>query len=280
MNRCAGMSRCAGKVNRMPKIWDRILLLPKLARLSSRAPRDENTAWEKYWNGIRKTGFQGEVLWDSGSAAELQRYEEHLRPHLDLSLPVVDIGCGNGSFTRWLGTVFPQALGVDVSASAIGRAQAEATAEGAANVRFMVLDATLPGADRELLEQLGPANVFVRGVLHVLKHPARQALAANIGRVTGDRGRVFLAETNFQGNGLDYVEHLGATPKHIPAPLQRAIEGLPMPGHFGPVERAKAFPEDRWQVLEEGPTFIEAVPMRTAGVREQIPGYFAVLARR
>jgi hypothetical protein len=91
---------------------------------------------------------------------------------------------------------------------------------------------------------------------------------------------VFLAETNFQGNPVEYVSHLGATSRAIPAPLERAIRELPMPGHFGPAERGRAMPPEVWELLEDGPVTIETNPMTAVPGASMIPGYFAVLRAR
>jgi len=244
------------------------LMIPKLMRLSAGAPKDHHVAWDRYWSNVKTTGATGDVLWDAGSDHEMQGYVDRLRQHLDTGLPVVDVGCGNGSFTRRLAVLFPHAVGVDVSAHAVRRANAESA--GTANVTFAVRDMTAPGAGSRLLEELempGGANVFIRGVLHVLDERRRYAL-------------VFLAETDFRGNAVEYVSHLGATRRSIPAPLEGAIRGLPMPGHFGPKERNLAFPADRWELIEDGPTVIETVPLSDPTRADLIPGYFAVLKVR
>lgn len=216
------------------------LLVPKLVRLSAGAPRDHHIAWDRFWSGVKTTGATGDVLWDSGSDHEMQGYLGRLRLHLDPGLPVVDIGCGNGSFTRQLAWHFPHAVGVDVSDHAVRRARTESA--GLTNVSY--------------------------------------ALAENVRAITGVNGRVFLAETDFQGNAIDYVSHLGATLRSIPAPLEGAIRGLPMPGRFGPRERGLAFPESRWELIEDGPATIETMPLSNPTRADLIPGYFAVLRAR
>lgn len=264
------------------------LLVPKLVRLSAGAPRDHHVAWDRFWSNVKATGATGDVLWDSGSDHEMRGYVDRLRQHLDPGLPVVDIGCGNGSFTRQLARHFPHAVGIDVSAHAVRRARAESA--GLANVSFAVADMTAPGAGNGLREELaglgaggpagGGANVFIRGVLHVLGERDRFALAENARAITEANGRVFLAETDFRGNAIDYVSHLGATLRSIPAPLEGAIRGLPMPGRFGPKERSLAFPAGRWDLIEEGPTTIETMPLSNPTRSDLIPGYFAVLEAR
>ncbi|MDQ0029356.1 class I SAM-dependent methyltransferase [Arthrobacter bambusae] len=260
----------------MSKLWDRILLVPTVVRLASRAPRNPVVAWEGYWRGIRTTGPCGDVLWDSDSLAERAQYADQISAHFDPALPVVDIGCGNGTYTRWLAELFPRVLGIDVSTGAIELASREA--EGIPNAEFMVLDATAAPSGELLRERLGPANVFVRGVFHVLKPGKQVALAANLRTVVGDSGRVLLAETNFRGNSLGYLTELGATRQRIPLQLQRALENLPRPGHFGASERHGVFPDSDWRMIADGPVNIEVVPMNAGGLSQWVPGYYALLS--
>ncbi|MFC8038841.1 class I SAM-dependent methyltransferase [Paenarthrobacter sp. NPDC057355] len=259
------------------------LLIPRLIRLSSAAPKDPRTAWDQYWGNVRSTGATGDVLWDSGSDHELNGYLPKLG-HMDPSLPIVDVGCGNGSFTRLLAEHFPLALGLDYSANAVERARLESA--DIPTTAFAVCDMTAPDAPGTVAKALadagwtGDANVFIRGVLHVLDRRGRAAMAANLLPVVGRRGGVFLAETNFRGTPVDYVSHLGATRKSIPAPLEWAIRGLPMPGHFGAAQRAKAFPTSDWNLVEDGATNIETRPLSNPSAPDIIPGYYAILRAR
>lgn len=256
------------------------LMVPKLIRLSRSAPKDRPLAWDAYWAGIRGAGAGGEVLWDAGTDHEFLGYRDVLLRHLDPDLPVVDVGCGHGSFTRALAAVFPEVIGVDVSGQAIAYAGAQAPTAGSAGpVRYVARDMTAPGAGRGLAGSTD-ANVFIRGVLHVLDQADQAALVENLRLLAGSRGTVFLAETNFQGNPVEYVSHLGATRQSIPAPLERAIRGLPMPGHFGPEERSRVLPPESWELLEDGEVAIETHPMTGIGGKSRVPGYFAVLRPR
>jgi SAM-dependent methyltransferase len=194
----------------------------------------------------------------------------------------VDTGCGHGSFTRALAGIFPRVIGVDVSPHAVARARAESA--GIGNAAFEARDMTAEGAAGQLAEsfQLGPdgANVFIRGVLHVLDPAHQTAMVDNLRILVGGRGTVFMAETNFQGNPLEYVTHLGASTHGIPAPLELAIRGLPMPGHFGPEERERAFPASDWELLEDGHVAIETNPVTGVPGQDRVPGYYAVVRPR
>ncbi len=271
--------------------WKKALLVPRVARLARRAPRDTAQRWNAYWGAVRATGPGGDVLWDSGSDREGQSYLARLRRHADPALPLVDVGCGNGRLTRLLAQHSSGALGVDLSPNAVARATAEATAEatardsagsaGPSGVAFRAVDMTAPGAGERLAAELGDANAFVRGVFHVLTGPARRALAANLHDLLGARGTLLLAETHFPGSPLDYLQHLGATPTHLPRPLERVLSaGLPRPSDFGPAQLAETFPSAAWVTVASGPAVIDAVPTRTPERLEPVPGYCAVLRTR
>ncbi|MDJ0348354.1 class I SAM-dependent methyltransferase [Cryobacterium sp. PH29-G1] len=260
----------------MSKLWGRILLVPSVVRFASRAPKDPLAGWEGYWRGIHATGYSGDVLWDSGSRTEFAQYSDMLGTHFDPALPAIDVGCGNGTYTRWLAGLFPRVLGIDVSAGAVELARSEA--EGIDNIDFLAINAAEAGAGERLWERMGPANVFVRGVFHVLKPDKQAHLATNLRTIVGDSGRVFLTETNFRGTSLAYMQQLGATRQSMPRQLQSALENLPRPGHFGADERHRTFSDADWRLITEGPVDIEVVPMDRTGRSQQVPGYFAVLA--
>ncbi len=253
------------------------LLLPRVAWMGSHAPRDHHQGFERYWSKVEHTGVGGDVLWDTAELDEMAVYLELARTYLDPDLPLVDAGCGNGGFTRRLAPLFPSTLGVDFAESAIARAQAEAGATP--GLAFRAVDLTLPGAGSRIRSEMGrDANVFVRGVFHILKGGERSAMATNLLPIVGGRGRLLLAETNFPGTLLGYLRHLGASAQHIPPALERAIVDLPTPGHFGVKERRATFGDRDWTVVAEGATEIEAIPLHDQPDAEHIPGYFAILA--
>jgi len=256
--------------------WKKLLIVPNVIRVQRQAPKDVSTRWDQYWASVRQTGSHGDVLWDSDSRLEGDQYLDQMHQHCDTSLPVVDVGCGNGRFTRMLAEVFPFALGLDISPSAVSRAAQES--DGIKNVSFRPVDMTERAAGSALASELGEANVFVRGVFHVLDKPERVAMATNLRDVLGARGTVLLAETNYPGSSLDYLEHLGATATWLPEPLKKAIgAGIPRPSHFGEAELAECFPANHWPPLLIQSTSILTVPMRGTDDTDSLPGYLALL---
>ena len=258
--------------------WRRVLLLPSAARLGAQAPRDRRVGWDRFWGEVETTGDGGDVLWDTSDSGEIAQYLPIVLQYLDPTLPVVDVGCGNGRQSRILAEHFPSVLGVDLSSVAVELARRETGATGG-RVRFEPMDLTTAGAGLRLADEVGAANVFVRGVFHVLSASARLQMVANLEVILGGRGRLFLAETNYSGGVLGYLRHLGARPGRIPVPLQRAIQRLPKPRHFGAAERAACLPADAWKLEVDGVTEIYTIPLEH-GRHSLIPGYYAVLTPR
>jgi len=260
--------------------WTRALLLLHVIRLALRAPRDVSTRWDRYWAEVQQTGDDGDVLWDASSSHETQRYLDLLTDHADMTLPIVDLGCGNGRFTRQLASRFAHAIGVDLSPHAIARAvQETARPDASCNAEFRHADMTEPGAGARLAGELGECNVFVRGVLHVMPAPMRRALASNVQDLIGTRGTLLIAETNYPGPLLGYLENLGAGPRGLPRPLARAISaGLPRPAPCGDAEIDDAFPPDGWdRVFTDAHARIATIPMQRGGTTSTIAGHIAVL---
>lgn len=259
--------------------WRRYLLVPRLVVASLGAPRDQTRAWNRFWSGVHRTGADGDVLWDVAHPHEIGFTATQLRTHADLSLPIVDLGCGNGSRARALAALCPRVVGVDVAAAAIERARTE-NAE-AATVDFRVADAADPVAGSGLAAEIGDANVHVRGVLHVVPPATRPALVRTIAQLLGRRGTLFVSETNAPGDPLDYLVTQGMTPTRMPTMIHRLVaSGVRPPSHFGAAEVAEHFPQPPWRVLAEGPTIMYGLPVRPGDQLQRIPSYFAVMRLR
>ncbi|MDL5204712.1 class I SAM-dependent methyltransferase [Streptomyces sp. ALI-76-A] len=147
-------------------------------------------AWEGFWR--EAPDEQGAVFWDAEpiltAGAHLALFEPHLADH---NLPMVDLGCGNGTQTRFLADRFPHVIGADISAAALDHARRADPAEQAS---YRLLDAAEKDAARTLHAELGDANVYMRGVLHQAAPEDRQPLVDGIAALVGERGRAFLVE--------------------------------------------------------------------------------------
>jgi SAM-dependent methyltransferase len=242
----------------------------------ARAPRRQAKAWDVYWRDVRRTGPTGHVLWDSGDPRESDEVLAQLRAHADAALPIVDVGCGNGRFSRLFTKHFPRVVAGDVSAHAVTRAREESA--GVERVAFRELDISAPGAGTSVHRELdSDANVFMRGVLHVLDPKQRAIAVDNLAAIAGDKGTVYLSDTNIEGDPLDHLVMQGATATSMPDPLRRCIAaGIRPPSRFGEKEIQSYFPTPRWRVLASGPATMYTVPLTRREI-EPIASYFAVV---
>ncbi|MER5199036.1 class I SAM-dependent methyltransferase [Streptomyces sp. NPDC002755] len=147
-------------------------------------------AWEGFWREAPEE--PGGVFWDADpkqtAALHLALFEPHLA---DPGLALVDLGCGNGTQTRYFADRFPHVVGADLSAAALDHAR---RADPAGQATYRLLDAAEKGAAETLHAELGDTNVYMRGVLHQCEPGDRQPLVDGIAALLGERGRVFLVE--------------------------------------------------------------------------------------
>jgi SAM-dependent methyltransferase len=147
-------------------------------------------AWEGFWREAPEE--QGAVFWDAEPAQTVGVHLALFEPHMAArGLPVVDLGCGNGTQTRFLADRFPQVVGVDLSAAALDHAR---RADPAEQATYRLLDAAGKAEAQTLHAELGDANVYMRGVLHQCEPEDRQPLVDGLATLVGERGRVFLVE--------------------------------------------------------------------------------------
>ncbi|MFI6012366.1 class I SAM-dependent methyltransferase [Streptomyces sp. NPDC051243] len=147
-------------------------------------------AWEGFWREAPEE--PGAVFWDAEPALTAGRHLALFEAHLaDPGLPMVDLGCGNGTQTRFLADRFPRVLGADLSAAALDHAR---RADPAGQAAYRLFDAVEKAEAETLHAELGDANVYMRGVLHQAEPDDRQSMVNGIATLVGERGRAFLVE--------------------------------------------------------------------------------------
>ncbi|MGE5289469.1 MAG: hypothetical protein ACM3ML_20175 [Micromonosporaceae bacterium] len=134
-------------------------------------------------------------------------------------------------------------------------------------------------ADGELVIAGGHGVVvFMRGVLHTFDAGQRERAVANLRDLAGQRGVIYVAETNYPGDLLDQLVAQGGTATSLPEPLRKCIAaGMRPPRHIGAAQMAALFPAGDWETLDSGPVTMYGVPMTSKGEFESIPGFFAIL---
>ncbi len=214
----------------------------------------------------RRPRRAGAALWDAEAeltaAAHLPFSEAHFHP----SLPVVDLGCGNGTQTRFLAKRYGRAVGVDLAAAAIGHARHQ---DPGGVAEYRQLDAADPVAVRRLSEELGEVNVYMRGVLHQCPPEDRAPLVEGISVLTGGRGRVFAEELAASAKAvlMGLAQGPGEPPAKLAAIFTHGIAPAEMPDETVP----ELFRAAGMEVLARGEVALVTTERRPDGSWFEVP---------
>ncbi|MEU7240158.1 class I SAM-dependent methyltransferase [Streptomyces sparsogenes] len=228
-------------------------------------------AWEGYWRNT--SDAPGEAIWDTDPSLAAIPHLRLLTPHADTGLPIVDLGCGNGTQTRCLAAHFPRALGVDLSRAAIDHARRADTAKVA---EFEQLNLTDAEAVRELHERLGDANVYLRAVIHQSDPSDRRPVAEAVATLLGRRGRAFVAELTEESKSV--LRDAAQDPGGPPPKLRRVFDHGLRPADAQDAEVPELLREAGLTVLAQGPTTLPQTEYRADGTRIDLPARWFVVA--
>jgi SAM-dependent methyltransferase len=228
-------------------------------------------AWEGYWSAT--SDLPGEAIWDSDPSLNSVPHSELLLPYADASLPVVDLGCGNGTQTRYLATRFARAIGVDLSHAAIEHAS-RADHEGVAE--FAQLDLADGDAVRALHERIGDTNVYMRAVIHQSEPKVRPAVAAAVAELVGDKGRAFVAELSQESRTV--LQRAAQGPSGPPEKLRRVFDHGLKPASATDEEVPDLLREAGLAILATGDTALPQTEQMPDGTRIDLPARWFVLA--
>jgi SAM-dependent methyltransferase len=243
-------------------------------QLMSKSTRDYQGQWNSYWSTINQTGVGGEVLWDNVPQRAAEEDLARFIGHMDTTLPILDLGCGNGRQSRFLAQHFNKVVGVDVSAHAIQQAKHETVLMD--NIEFRVFDGTDPAQAQALHDEFGDMNLYMRGVLHVIQKPDRPNFAASLRTLLGQKGTLYQIELTH--DALSYFRTLpGDSPSGLPKLLHKVVEHGITPIGFELKDVNKVFLQDAWHILEQGQQVtINTIPL-THGQEGHVPANYLVL---
>ncbi|RPI82453.1 MAG: class I SAM-dependent methyltransferase [Chloroflexi bacterium] len=197
--------------------------------------------WESYWKTVVEKGEENRIFWDTSpelaALEDLDRFKSFMNP----DLPLLDLGCGTGKQTRFLARHFPHVVGVDISSSVIQLAQEES--EGVTNVEFMVLDAVKAEEAAAFHRIFGDVNIYMRGVLQTIKERDRRIFVSNLETLLGEKGVLYQIE--LPTKAFYYL-------REMPEEMWSAIPKVLRRVGFNLEDRTDYFPDDRWNVLNEG----------------------------
>ncbi|GGT56931.1 class I SAM-dependent methyltransferase [Streptomyces purpureus] len=231
-------------------------------------------AWESFWR--EAPDGTGAVLWDAEPSLTAGLHLGIFEPRLaEPGLPMVDLGCGNGTQTRFLAERFPRVVGVDLAPAAIERARRALPGDGGR--LFRELDAVDPAAVSRLHGELGDSNVYMRGVLHQCEPQDRQALADSVALLLGEHGRAFVVELGEAAGQL--LRGLAQSPDGPPPKLRPVLRHGIAPGAVDDSAVPGLFAAAGLDVLASGDLPLMTTEHTGAGDRLELPSKWLVVGR-
>jgi SAM-dependent methyltransferase len=230
-----------------------------------------STSWENFWS--TSTGVPGEIFWDADPTHAAQQDLALFQDYADPQLTLIDLGCGNGTQTRFLGDHFARVIGTEISPAAVEIAR---TKHAAPNISYRVLDVLCPDDAQALHEEIGDANLYMRAVLHQLS-PADHATAIqSIERLLGRKGVLYLVELSSAAEPFfaQLITQYGPPPG-----LARVFQHAITPGMVNENDLGVLFPSNRFTLLLTGPSHIQTVHTLPTGEVVKVPAFYAVLRR-
>ncbi len=228
-------------------------------------------AWEGFWRDAPDE--PGAAIWDAEAGLVAERHLALFAPHLaDPALPVVDLGCGSGTQTRFLAERFDRVLGADLSAAAVELARRR---DPAGRAEYVQLDATDAGAVRELHDRLGDVNLYLRGVIHQSESADRRAVAEAVGVLMGERGRALLVELSEAAK--PFLGQLMASPAGPPPKLRPVFEHGLAPAEVADAALGELLDEAGLAVLASGDLPLATTEFATDGERIELPARWLVV---
>ncbi|MFB7867575.1 class I SAM-dependent methyltransferase [Streptomyces sp. NPDC056069] len=149
----------------------------------------EQEKWERYWNEL--PAGVGHSIWDSDPSVVAAEHLPLFQPHFTADLPLLDIGCGNGTQTAFLAKHYPRVIGLDVSDSAVRAAQVAYSSSGISFRQFDLLDRE---ATEEAHTEFGDCNIYLRTVLHLFDDKVKKGAVENLAQLVGETGGIFAIE--------------------------------------------------------------------------------------
>lgn len=225
--------------------------------------------WESYWQTINENSAGFKIFWDSmpenASMEDLARFQSYMEP----DLPLLDMGCGNGRQTRFLARFFDRVIGVDISQAAVELARKE-TGE-VENIEYRVLNAVNIEEAEALHAEFGDFNIYMRGVLHLIKMRDRKNFISSLEVLLGEKGVLYQIELPTKA-----FYHLRKVPEEVSVMIPRLVRRI----GFNLEEKEFYFPQTCWEVIAEG----EDVTINTMAFSDDsdgaLPANYLILKRK
>ncbi|WP_155545860.1 class I SAM-dependent methyltransferase [Amycolatopsis camponoti] len=231
----------------------------------------DGQVWEAYWKDLPDRA--GAAFWDCEPADGAAAHAELFKAHFDPALPLVDLGCGNGTQTKYLAGLYDRVVGVDIAEAALNRARVE---NGGDNVAFELLDVLDDAAVAAFRSRYGDVNIYLSGVIHQLPVDRRVACARNLAALAGARGCVFNQELT--PASYTYMQQLIADPANDLPKLERVsiYFGIGLQPAAGEAELETVYEVAGFTVVDGGELLLRTTETLADGSGLNLPTHYVI----
>ncbi|MFJ8916303.1 class I SAM-dependent methyltransferase [Amycolatopsis sp. NPDC102389] len=220
--------------------------------------------WDRYWRELPPG--EGVAVWDTPAASNVGTHMSWMEPYFEKSLPVLDIGCGNGTQTAHLTGKYERVLGLEISESAVEAASETHRHPG---LEFRQFDILSDPATATLHDELGDCNIYVRTLLHVFPKDEQLAAAANLARLLGSTGHILILEMPHSA-GPVFEAGLNQSEDSLPK-VRRNISYDVIGANLADGEIAEILDKAGIETVEHGTTLMPSTDRLSDGTALEIP---------
>jgi SAM-dependent methyltransferase len=224
-------------------------------------------AWEKFYANIEDCAS---IPWDVQPENAIVNDFEAITEIFDSKMPIIDLGCGVGTQSYYLANKFDQVLGLDVSKKAIEIARLPFK-----NVDFRVFD-LLDNINASCLHQeLGDANIYMRGLLHQIAPQHRSTAVETIRILLGKTGVLYMIELTESANM--FFAHMRRKNGEAVSAIDKTLSpGITFSYGVNVKKIIEIFPQSQFEVINSSKKFIKFKANTDSGFID-VPSSFIVL---
>ncbi len=199
-------------------------LIFQAVKISKLMFTDYSKYWDEYYKNLVVVGKK--ALWDVDASLAAKLDLSIISKLLNNTLPLLDLGCGTGTQSKFLAQHFDFVIGIDVSQTAIELAEKNCQYS---NLNYYWVDDLKPKVFEDLHKKLGDTNIYMRGVIHQIKPEDLRLFNNNLKTILGQKGKLYFIEV--ADNIRDYFSNSSDSFSRLPdAMKQTFLSNLPPRG--------------------------------------------------
>ncbi len=204
-------------------------------------------SWDNYYESMEENASA--IPWDVTPENACAKDWTIMQEHMDVNLPLMDIGCGIGTQSAFLSEYFIRVIGTDVSQKAVDIARQHFGKVD--NLSFEKLNIIQPDQSRRFHSTHGDLNLYMRGTLQQILNDDRPGFSESISDLLGQHGKLYFIELSTEAKTffVKLFQEKGGLPPMLRRVLTQKVTQL-VGVHTD--DLIHIFPPERFTILSSG----------------------------